>query len=37
MWHLGTQFSGRLGSAGVMLGLDDFKVLFQLIGKLEVV
>ena len=29
MWLLGTWFSGGLGSAGLMLGLNDFKGLFQ--------
>ena len=29
MWHLGTWFSGGLGSARVMVGLDDLKGLFQ--------
>lgn len=30
MWHLGTSFSGRLGSAGEMVGLRAFEGLFQL-------
>lgn len=30
MWHLGTCFTGRLGSAGLMVVLGDLKCLFQL-------
>jgi len=29
MWHLGTWFSGGLGSVRLTVGLDDFKGLFQ--------
>ena len=29
MWHLGTWFSGGLGSVRFMVGLDDLKGLFQ--------
>ena len=29
MWCLGTWHSGGLGSAGLMVGLDDLKGLFQ--------
>lgn len=29
MWHLGTWFSGELGSAGLAVGLDDPKGLQQ--------
>lgn len=30
MWHLGRQFSGRLGSVKLVVGLDGLKGLFQL-------
>jgi len=30
MWHLRTWFSDRLGSARLMVGLDDLEGLFQL-------
>lgn len=29
MWCLGSGFSGRLGSAELTVGFDDFKCLFQ--------
>ena len=29
MWHLGTWFSGGLGSVRFMVGLDDLKSLFE--------
>lgn len=29
MWHIGICFTGGLGGAGLMLGLDSLKGLFQ--------
>lgn len=29
MWHLGLWLSGEIGSAGVMVGLDDLRGIFQ--------
>lgn len=29
MWHLGIWFNAALGSAGLMIRLDDLKELFQ--------
>lgn len=35
MWHLGDVVSGGLGSAGVMLGLGDFRKHFQPKGSCD--